>query len=464
MFTYVCPSVTSLLGYTQEEFLCAYDTYLTEHPLNQVVVDSTRRAILGEMRPPYFLELYHKNGSKQRLKIYERPVCDADGNVCCIQGIAEYVTQQQHIHDALQQQEVLFRRTQKMAQIGMWRLDLDDNHLEWSEEIYRIFEMNPLNFDASYEAFLKAIHPDDRESVHLAYRQSLENKSPYEIRHRLLMPDGRIKHVLEACETVFDHAGNPVTSYGTVQDITKMVQLEEEKETNRRLLFQQSKMAQMGEMLSMIAHQWRQPLAAISATVNSLMLKNVSGKYDLDYFDQRLHNIADFSQHLSQTIDDFRHFFKSDKTKERTTLETIAQSAIAILQNALTQHGIRLETDFRHHRPIDTYANELKQVVLNLIMNAEDALLERHVTSPVITLRTGDEYGNPLLVVEDNAGGIDQALIQKIFDPYFSTKLEKEGTGLGLYMSKTIVEEHCSGLLRVSNGKAGAKFEIVLNP
>lgn len=228
-------------------------------------------------------------------------------------------------------------------------------------------------------------------------------------------------------------------------------------------MLEQSRLAQMGEMISMIAHQWRQPLAAVSATTNALIVKNRNGKYDRDLFHDRLTKIAGYSQHLSTTIDEFRSFFKSGKTAENTTLKVIAQEALGIIRPSIENKNIALITDFADETPLQTYAGELKQVLLNLLKNAEDALVERTVPDPKITIRTYARGNSSAVSVQDNGGGIAPEVLERIFDPYFSTKLEKEGTGLGLYMSKTIVEDHCHGKLRVFRIDDGALFEIVID-
>jgi len=227
-------------------------------------------------------------------------------------------------------------------------------------------------------------------------------------------------------------------------------------------LLQQSRLAQMGEMISMIAHQWRQPLTAISATTNNLSLKLLLGEIDTAEFTKELDLIADYSQHLSHTIDDFRGFFKDDKEKEITTLDEIANSTLGILKLSIENQNIKIITNLDCNKELTTYANELKQVVLNLIKNAQDILLEKNIENPTITISSTFKNNTHILIVQDNAGGVPDDIIGEIFDPYFSTKKEKDGTGLGLYMSKTIIEEHCGGKLSVSNDKDGAVFLVAL--
>ena len=252
-----------------------------------------------------------------------------------------------------------------------------------------------------------------------------------------------------------------------LQELNKNLQQKVEREVDKnrekeKQLLEQSRLAQMGEMISMIAHQWRQPLAAISATSATIELKASMNKLDSNDVQQKAHAISDYSQYLSKTIDDFRSFFKPNKEKEEVSFSIIATDVLAIVQPLLKNKSINIKTDFQDNTTINTYSSELKQVVLNLIKNAEDVLLEREVQNPEITIRTFTEDGNAILSVEDNGGGIDEAIVGKIFDPYFSTKKAKDGTGLGLYMSKTIVEEHCGGKLSVSNEEDGSVFRISL--
>ena len=228
------------------------------------------------------------------------------------------------------------------------------------------------------------------------------------------------------------------------------------------ILQQQLRLAQMGEMISMIAHQWRQPLASISAICGTLTLDVMMDAYKKEFFRERLESISDLSQHLSSTIDDFRNFFKADKEKEDTTWEEMTKTSLRIIGPTLTTKDITLHESYECTETLHTSVNEIKQVILNLLKNAEDILLERQVKDATIWIRSYTKGEQSCLSIEDNGGGIPHSIIGKIFDPYFSTKTKKDGTGLGLYMSKTIVDEHCQGLLSVTNSEHGARFEVAL--
>ncbi|RLA73075.1 MAG: hypothetical protein DRG78_23005 [Epsilonproteobacteria bacterium] len=233
---------------------------------------------------------------------------------------------------------------------------------------------------------------------------------------------------------------------------------ENEQKKKEEQMIQQSRLAQMGEMISMIAHQWRQPLAAISSTSAAINLKTKLNKLDKDSAIRLSDKISDYSQHLSLTIDDFREFFKTNKEKTNTTYNEMIKSVLGIIEISIENKNINLIKQLNSKNTLNTYPNELKQVILNLIKNAEDILIEKNIDNPTITIETKDN----ILSISDNGGGIPKDIIDKIFDPYFSTKTKKDGTGLGLYMSKTIIEEHCGGKLTVLNDKDGALFTIEL--
>ncbi len=271
---------------------------------------------------------------------------------------------------------------------------------------------------------------------------------------------------------IYDDRGKRIGYTAVRQDITDKKKLEElnrtleervanevrkSREKDKKML-QQSRLAQMGEMLSMIAHQWRQPLAAIATTTSALNMKANLGAIDTQTVKELTDKILSYTKHLSQTIDDFRDFFRFNKEKQNTTWKEMIQSVLGIVEGALKNKNIKIVTNIASDKTFHTHPNQIKQVILNLIKNAEDALLERGVTDPIITIEAKEN----ILIVKDNAGGIPEEILPKIFDPYFSTKLEKDGTGLGLYMSKTIIEDHCKGNLWVYNDDEGAVFVIEL--
>jgi len=239
------------------------------------------------------------------------------------------------------------------------------------------------------------------------------------------------------------------------------LKVQQEMEKNKlkdQQMLHQSRLAQMGEMISMIAHQWRQPLAAISSTSSALNIQAQLDQINKDDILLLTDKISNFSQHLSYTIDDFRNFFKTNKTKTKTTCNELIDKVLSIIETSLINKNIQLDIEHKCNKPILTFENEVKQVILNLIKNAEDILIEKEIENPKIKIVALDGC----ITISDNGGGVPSNIIDKIFDPYFSTKTKKDGTGLGLYMSKTIIEDHCKGKLTVQNTTNGAMFIVQL--
>lgn len=236
----------------------------------------------------------------------------------------------------------------------------------------------------------------------------------------------------------------------------------EERNKQEQLLVQNSKLAAMGEMIGMIAHQWRQPLSSISTLAGNLQIYLDLDMFDKPQFKQLLDDINSHAQYLSNTINDFRHFFKPDNPQDMVVMSQIIDDTLGIIGKSLEYKNVTLLKDYTFSTPILTYPNELMQVFLNIIKNASDIFMENDIANPqikIIGMET-DEYVEVHL--EDNAGGIPEEIMDKIFDPYFSTKGPGIGTGLGLYMSKMIVEEHCRGQLLAINTGKGACFTIKL--
>ena len=248
------------------------------------------------------------------------------------------------------------------------------------------------------------------------------------------------------------------------------IKLEIEKNTQKdQQLFAQSRLAQMGEMISMIAHQWRQPLSAISTTATDLEMRIDLESYDLEtkrgreechsYFLDKLNSIGVYVSNLTGTIDDFRNFYKPNKTSVSVNFATVVEKAVNVIRGTLENNNIQLEYNYITNENKEMYDSEIMQVILNILQNSVDNFKEKQIRYPKIMLTTNEEY----LMICDNGGGIKDSVIGKIFDPYFSTKSDKNGTGLGLYMSSVIVREHHQGKLSVKNSKDGVCFMIDLS-
>lgn len=248
-----------------------------------------------------------------------------------------------------------------------------------------------------------------------------------------------------------------------VDDLEGKIQQEIDQRTSQeKLLIQQSKLASMGNMIGNIAHQWRQPLSEINAVLMNIETRYKFKDFDEAFIEQSVEECNAITKYMSHTISDFQNFFKPSKTKEKFHVVEACKKASSILQSSLKHHHITFTCNYDEDKEVYGYPNEFSQAFLNILSNAKDVLIQRDIEDPSIhvTIKAGKYY--VLIKVEDNGKGIAEENIERIFEPYFTTKHAKQGTGIGLYMSKTIIESNMDGFLNVTNTNKGACFTIKL--
>ena len=227
-----------------------------------------------------------------------------------------------------------------------------------------------------------------------------------------------------------------------------------------QILIKQSRQAAMGEMIGNIAHQWRQPLNTLGLMIQELSLFYDLGQFNKEFLDHNVSSSMVLIEHMSKTIDDFRNYFRPDKEKVKFKVEGAIANTLSLLEGSLQNPLISIEIITKDKPVIYGYQNEFAQVLLNILINARDVFIERKVKSPRVTITTCCEDGCAVVTIADNAGGIPEEIMGKIFDPYFTTKGPQQGTGVGLFMSKSIIEKNMGGRLDVRNTSQGAEFRI----
>ncbi len=239
------------------------------------------------------------------------------------------------------------------------------------------------------------------------------------------------------------------------RNLENRVQVEVEKNSKKdKLLYQQSKIASLGEMLGNIAHQWRQPLSAISSAASGIKLQKEMKILEENDLNDAIEGILKNSRYLSKTIDDFRNFFKTDKNHEHIQLDSALQDDLNILKATLKNNYIEVITNLEKNIEILTLKNELTQVHLNIISNAKDALLaekNQNLTQRYIFIDLKKDENMAIISIKDNGGGIQESALEKIFEPYFTTKHKSQGTGIGLFMSEEIIVKHLKGSIEAVN-------------
>ena len=262
--------------------------------------------------------------------------------------------------------------------------------------------------------------------------------------------------------TFFSFLASLVIGRWISSPIEKLQQAQLELNKQEEIMVAQSRHAAMGEMISMIAHQWRQPISVIAMGANNMMADIELDIIDKKHLELYSKDILNKTQELSKTIDDFKNFFRPEKEFSNVLVEDVLNDVFSVIGQSLVDDGISVSREFNNGKEIKTYPRELMQVLINIIKNAKEAIDSSNAKERHISIFVNELQGEILIKVCDSGGGIGDDVIGNIFNPYFSTKSQNVGTGIGLYMSKTIIEKHLNGILSAYNVGSGACFEIRL--
>ncbi|MGM0533980.1 MAG: sensor histidine kinase [Campylobacterota bacterium] len=352
---------------------------------------------------------------------------------------------------------------------GLWDWDIANNEVYFAPRWKKMLGYAEDELQNSFQTWESRIHPEDKAAVFEQLNDYLAQKSSefapeFRMRHK----DGSWVWILARAKARFDKKGRPLRMVGSHTDITIRKNLEfslqkkvsdqlQELRQKDQLLQQQARMAAMGEMIGAIAHQWRQPLNALSINIQNLDDDYEDGLVNEDFIDRFIEKNTTLINYMSKTIDDFRNFFKTDKSKTLFGVKACIDDVQKLQGAQLKNHNIELIVEGEDFS-IKAVQSELEQVVLNLLSNAKDAILEENRDDGVIRI----DLDNPCISVSDNGKKIPDEIIDKIYDPYFTTKDQGQGTGIGLYMSKTIVERNMKGTIEAKNLTEGACFRVCL--
>ena len=296
----------------------------------------------------------------------------------------------------------------------------------------------------------KQTHPDLHQKVLLLSKQYMHD---VRFRSMLVEQNSRYNEKLQRQE-------KELTRYK--YELTKLVKEETEAHLkSQKMLQQQAKMAAMGEMMDAVAHQWKQPLNALSMFGQMLQMDFDDGIVDKSYIENMLRDTDEQIEHMISTLTEFRTFFRPDKQPEPFGLKRCIQTVMLLMKDELMRHQIEVTIESEQEIIINGIENEFKHLILNIISNAKDAFHERERKQRMIFIRFYSKNGNTILEIEDNAGGIPDHIIKDIFKPNVTSK--KEGTGIGLYMSAQIAQK-MSGQLYVANTERGAEFTLEVHP
>jgi len=325
--------------------------------------------------------------------------------------------------------------------------------------------------------YMSIVHKDDLDIIKDEIAFAIDNKKQFFTHrvYRIVTKDKQIKWLRDSTNVITDGSGEVTHFLGYIIDITTMklleleiqelnknLHIEVQKQTNEnlkkdKLLQEQSKLAAMGEMVGSIAHQWRQPLNSLNINIQNLDDDYFEGLINEDFIENFIEKQTQTIQFMSQTIDDFRNFFRVDKTQKLFSVKEAIKFTLSIQGAQLANYNISTVLDGDDFE-LKSTESEFLQVILNLITNAKDAIIEKNIKDGKINIVIDAQKKS--IMIKDNAGGIPVNIKDRIFEPYFTTKEQGKGTGMGLYMSKVIIEQNMGGTLMVKNDNDGAVFII----
>ncbi|MGE4294695.1 MAG: ATP-binding protein [Campylobacterales bacterium] len=389
---------------------------------------------------------------------------------------------------ALEQSETRFRLAAEKTGQLIYEYRPQTQTIIWAGAIEGLTGYTPEAFARFGPSEREAlIHPDDCDRAMAIWEQAQTFNGSMDMEYRMQRRDGSYFDA-EEHGAFFETQGGEWRMIGAISDISKRkeferaqealsrtleervyyevgkrMELEDKKREQEKLLIQQSKMAAMGEMIGAIAHQWRQPLNSLGLYVQDIEDAWRHGELNDGYLHETIEKSMRQIRFMSQTINDFRNFFKPDKFERVFDLRSVVEHSLSLVGAQLQAHNIDLIADLSDAPAVvKGYENELGQALLNLLSNAKDALDTHRETGRRIHISLSLQEAWAVLCVEDNGGGIPEHLLERIFEPYFSTKEEGKGSGIGLYMAKMIVEQNMRGAINAENTGEGARLCIRL--
>jgi two-component system sporulation sensor kinase A len=395
------------------------------------------------------------NGTERIIYEESRVFLDDLDNPLKVRGIVQDITQRKKVEESLRHSEQELSIAQKIGQMGNWVYDIEKNELWWSDEVYRVFGLDPKIFVASYQAFLSTVHPEDREFVDRTNKEIMKNHKTYSMDHRIVLPDGTFRTVHQECKTFHNNQGEPQKLRGIVQDITERKQAEEKLKLYQEQLLHTEKLSSIGRLSGSIAHEINNPLFGIRNVLERTKMCVPLKEADERFIDMAISE-TDRIAKLTRKLNNF--FSPTQENKEPVQINRVLEEIVLLAQKELSDRNICLKTNYSKILPeMSAFPDQIKQVALNLFQNAMDAIPE---TGGEIKLKTHCQDSYLHLTFEDNGVGMTEETRKSIFEPFFTTKSKTEGTGLGLWVTHSIIHSHGGTIeVRTEYGK-GTRFIV----
>ena len=379
-----------------------------------------------------------------------------------IKEFDEFALKLKEVIDELRELKEQYSRAINGVEDGLWDYDLKTKKLFLSHQFMSMLGFEDKEAIKNLQFWKKSIHKEDYfKTMRKLINHKNGHNNIYEDDYRFLCADGSYKHMRIRGKIFYNDKKKAVKVTGVHTDIDALIKLQNDNVKKEQLLFQQNKLASMGEMIGNIAHQWRQPLNVISTIASSQLIG-----YELDNVDKKsnvdgLNKLIDTVNYLSSIIERFRDFFNPNKESEEFYIDDMLKENIHIFEASYIENSIELVINVQNYKVVG-YKFELMQVILNIINNAKDALILNNIEDKFVFIENSIEGDILIFKIYDNAGGVKDSIKNKIYEPYFTTKHQSQGTGLGLYMSREIIRKHFQGELineTIEYEYKGAKYK-----
>jgi len=405
----------------------------------------------------YETQVKNYRGDLVDVIFHKATLLDIDNNIIGLIGVVLDITEKNLL---IEQCNAITNKANKFFEQSINLIlvsDINGNILEMNNSTKRILGYEPDELIGTL--LLDLVHPEDVDSTMQEMKKLESGETIYYFENRYQHKDGLYRTLAWSANSDVEKQ----LIYASAQDITDV-------KHQGKILLEQSKLASMGEMIGNIAHQWRQPLSVISTGATGMKMQKEYDCLSDEVFYNTCEMINKNAQYLSTTIEDFSRFIKGDRNQRVFNLSQNIQSCLELIDSTIKNNDISIILDLEDDIKINGYANELIQCVMNIFNNAKDALVESEIEHKCIFIQTTKINDHAVIKIRDNGTGIPKDVLPKIFEPYFTTKHKKRGTGLGLSMTYTLIVDGMQGTLDARNVNfhyqdkqySGAEFTITL--